>query len=153
MRIQTTSSLHFQRKISEFCDIRIAPHVSESDLDNIKPYLIRLIIYRKYPPMRAGRIAWQAVSDACSLENEMTVVLRKNLQLGLEAIMRWINKDRSKGNDRAEPVETTRRQANASYVTAARTNKSSPKPRASAAPPRKAKARAAPVRLIRGAGD
>jgi hypothetical protein len=66
MKTQAASSLHFQRKISDFCDVRIAPLVSKRALENIRPYLTSLIIYRKHPPMRTGRIDWQTVSDACA---------------------------------------------------------------------------------------
>ncbi|MBB2821649.1 UNVERIFIED_ORG: hypothetical protein GGD51_005143 [Rhizobium esperanzae] len=56
MRNQTASSIHFHRKIAEFCDVRLAPLVSKRTLDNIKPYLTSLIIYRKHPPMRMNGV-------------------------------------------------------------------------------------------------
>ncbi len=37
------SSRHFQRKISEFWELRIAPIASWRVMENIRPYLISLI--------------------------------------------------------------------------------------------------------------
>lgn len=99
MRTQSTSSLHFQRKICEFCSIRIAPVASRRALENIRPYLTTLITCRKTPPMRNGRIDWQAVAQACSIEDEMTAELKKNLRSGLEAIIRWLDKERPEEDD------------------------------------------------------
>jgi hypothetical protein len=50
------SSRHFQRKISEFCEVRIAPISSKRVLENARSYLVSLIIYRKRPPILNGRL-------------------------------------------------------------------------------------------------
>ncbi|MBP1886520.1 hypothetical protein [Sinorhizobium mexicanum] len=112
MRNQSTSSLHFQRKISEFCDVRIAPFASKRALENIRPYLISLVIYRKTPPLRNGRIDWQAVTEACGIEDEMTAELKKTVRSGLEAIIRWLGKERPAEDDRPV-VERPKRKAKA----------------------------------------
>ncbi|ACP21992.1 hypothetical protein NGR_b05330 (plasmid) [Sinorhizobium fredii NGR234] len=114
MRKQSTSSLYFQRKISEFCNIRVAPFASKRALENIRPYLISLVIYRKTPPMRNGRIDWQAVADTCGIEDEMTAELKKNLRPGLEAILRWLDKERPEEDDRPA-VEQPRRENEACW--------------------------------------
>ncbi len=111
MRNQSASSLHFQRKISEFCSVRIAPVASKQALENIRPYLITLIIHRKTPPMRHGRIDWQAITEACGIEGEMTAELKKNLRSGLEAVIRWLDKERLEEDDRPA-VEQPRRKRN-----------------------------------------
>lgn len=111
MRKQSTSSLHFQRKISEFCNIRVAPFASNRALENIRPYLTSLIIYRKAPPMRNGRIDWQAVAGACGIEDEMTAELKKNLRSGLEAIIRWLDTERP-AEDHRPAVEQSRTNRN-----------------------------------------
>ena len=87
---QDIASRHFQRKISEFCDVRIAPIASKRVLENIRPYLISLIIYRKSPPLLNGRVDWTRLADACGLENELTAELKKQLRPGLDAIIRWL---------------------------------------------------------------
>jgi hypothetical protein len=58
---QDLSSHHFQRKISEFCEVRKAPIAPKRVLENIRPYLISLIIYRKPPPILNGRIDWTTI--------------------------------------------------------------------------------------------
>ncbi|MEY9584275.1 hypothetical protein [Sinorhizobium fredii] len=123
MRNQSTSSLHFQRKISEFCNVRVAPVASKRALENIRPYLISLIINRKMPPMRNGRIDWQAVADACGIEDEMTAELKKNLRSGLEAIVRWLVKERPAEDDRPaveRPTTKTKTAAGSAKRMAAR---------------------------------
>ncbi|WP_075042273.1 hypothetical protein [Brucella intermedia] len=143
MRNQTDSTLHFQRKISEFCDIRITPLVSKRALDNIKPYLASLIIYRKHPPMRATGVDWQSITDACGLEYEMTATLKKALRPGLEAIKRWIDKERSKADDLPSPTGVTEKAPSASRMSTARPGKSAP-PRQTPARAKKAKTGVAP---------
>ena len=87
---QDTASRQFQRKISEFCDVRIAPVASKQVLENIRPYLASLIIYRKSPPLSNGRIDWTTIAEACGIEHEMTVELKRQLRPGLDAIIRWL---------------------------------------------------------------
>ncbi len=84
------SSRHFQRKISEFCEMRIAPICSKRVLENVRPYLIGLIIYRKRPPVLNGRLDWIALGEACGIEDERTAELKKQLAPALDAIMRWL---------------------------------------------------------------
>lgn len=79
------SSRHFQRKISEFCELRIAPIASRRVLENIRPYLASLIIYRKSPPLLNGHIDWTMISQACGIEAELTAELKKQLRPGLDA--------------------------------------------------------------------
>jgi len=64
MTKQDLSSRHFQRKISEFCEVRIAPIVPKRVLQSIRPYLISPIIYRKPPPILNGRIDWMTIGQA-----------------------------------------------------------------------------------------
>lgn len=87
---QDLSSRHFQRKISEFCELHIAPIASKRVLENVRPYLIRLIIYRKPPPILNGRIDWTTIGQACGIEDELTAELKRQLRPGLDAIIRWL---------------------------------------------------------------
>ena len=84
------SSHHFQQKISEFCEVRIAPIVSKRVLENIRPYLKSLIIYRKSPPILNSRIDWMTLAEACGIEDQLTTELKKQLRPGLDAIIRWL---------------------------------------------------------------
>ncbi|MGO4566917.1 hypothetical protein AB4Z52_17985 [Rhizobium sp. 2YAF20] len=63
MSKQDLSSRHFQRKMLEFCEVRIAPVAPKRVLENIRPYLINLIIYRKPPPILNGRIDWMTIEQ------------------------------------------------------------------------------------------
>jgi len=137
MKKQTASSVHFYRKISSFCDVRIAPLVSTRDLENIKLYLSRLIARQTHPPMRMSRVEWQAICNACGLKEEMTPELKKNLQPGLEAVVRWIAQKKVKDDDRVAPARSTARSVNAARTSRPRTAKTStstkpaPNPRSS----------------------
>ncbi|MFB4374927.1 hypothetical protein RAC92_15280 [Agrobacterium sp. CR_3] len=83
------SSRHFQRKISEFCEIRIASIASRRALENIRPYLASLIVDRKSPPL-LNHIDWTMIGQACGIEAELTVELKTQLRPGLDAIIRWL---------------------------------------------------------------
>ena len=84
------SSRHFQRKISEFCELRIAPVASRRVFENIRRYLASLIIYRKSPPLLNGHIDWKLIGQACGIEAELTAELKKQVRPGLDAIIRWL---------------------------------------------------------------
>ena len=84
------STHHFQRKISDFCEVRIAPVASKRVLDNIRPYLIGLVIHRQVPPIVNGRMDWTAIGQVCGIEGELTAELKKQLRPGLDAIIRWL---------------------------------------------------------------
>jgi hypothetical protein len=70
------SSRHFRRKISAFCELRIAPIASRRVLETIRPYLVTLIIYRKLPPLLNGHIDWTTIGQACGIEAELTAELK-----------------------------------------------------------------------------
>lgn len=72
------SSRQFQRKIFEFCEFRIAPIASRRVLENIRPYLVSLIIYRKSPPLLNGHIDWTTIGQACGIEAELTAELKSS---------------------------------------------------------------------------
>nr|WP_246669746.1 hypothetical protein [Agrobacterium sp. B1(2019)] len=59
-------------------------------LENIRPYLASLIVYRKSPPLLNGRIDWTTIGQACGIEAELTVGLKKQLRPALDAIIRWL---------------------------------------------------------------
>ncbi|CAD7052482.1 hypothetical protein RHAB21_04453 [Pseudorhizobium halotolerans] len=43
------SGRHFQKKISTYCDVRLAPVAPDWILENIWPYLLGLVTFRKTP--------------------------------------------------------------------------------------------------------
>ncbi len=105
---QDIASRQFQRKIIEFCDVRIAPATSKRVLENIRPYLVSLIIYRKSPPLLHGRINWAAIADACGIEEDLTTELKKQLRPVLDAIIRWLGEPAALEDSRpSKPKGTT----------------------------------------------
>ncbi|WP_375714144.1 hypothetical protein [Rhizobium sullae] len=75
--------------------MRIAPIAPKRVLENIRPYLISLIIYRKQPPILNGRIDWMTIGQVCGIEDDLTAELKKELRLGLDAIIRWLGAPRA----------------------------------------------------------
>lgn len=143
MNKQSASSLHFQRKISEFCQARISPIVSRREFENIRSYLISLILYRKKPPMRGGGIDWRAVAEACGIESKISPELRQALRPGFEAIIRRLKKPRSNQDDSiafAAPKRQVRSAGNAGRADANERNN-----RASATVAKPQPARAKPI--------
>lgn len=90
MAKQDLSSHHFQQKISNFCEVRIAPIASKRVLGSIRPYLIRLVIHSRPPPIVNGRMEWTAIGHVCGIESEMTAELKKLLRPGSDAFIRWL---------------------------------------------------------------
>jgi len=71
------STHRFQRKISDFCEVRLAPIASKRMLECIRPYLISLVVHRQPPPIANGRIDWTIIGQACGIEGELTAELKK----------------------------------------------------------------------------
>jgi len=73
MNKQSASSLHFQRKIFDFYQARIFPIASRQEFENIRSYLINLILYRKKRPLpndwsdcRASSSVWNVTRTSGS---------------------------------------------------------------------------------------
>jgi hypothetical protein len=62
----------------------------EAGLENVRPDLISLVLYRKPPPILKGRIDWISIAQGCGIEAELTADLKKQLRPGLDAIIRWL---------------------------------------------------------------
>ncbi|WCK74398.1 hypothetical protein [Agrobacterium tumefaciens] len=82
------SSHHVQRKISDFCEVRVAPIASKRMLQSIKTFLVGLVIHRHPPPIVNGRMDWTAIGQSSGIENHLTTELKKALRPGLDAINR-----------------------------------------------------------------
>lgn len=55
------SKHHFQKKILTYCDVRIAPVAPDWVAENIRPYLIGLITFRKTPALANNRYDWRHI--------------------------------------------------------------------------------------------
>ncbi|UPA26736.1 hypothetical protein [Shinella oryzae] len=103
------SSRHFQRKISKFCELRIAPIASKRSSNAIEAYLTKLIAHRIVPPLLNGRFDWTGIARACRLGEELTGDLKKQIRVALDAILRWLD-----APPVAEDVRSLRQQASRS---------------------------------------
>lgn len=84
------SKLHFQKKISTYCDVRIAPVAPDWVVDNLRPYLLALITFRKTPALANNRYDWRQIAHDCGIDEALTKTLKKQLRPALDAIMRWL---------------------------------------------------------------
>ncbi|KAA9361441.1 hypothetical protein [Ochrobactrum quorumnocens] len=91
MKTQTSSPLQFRNMISEFCDKRVRPHVSEEILDKVKSYLDDLIVQHRKPPMRRSQIDWLSVASESRVDCELTGKLKNIIRPALEALIRWVD--------------------------------------------------------------
>ena len=98
------TSLHFQRKMADFCDLRIAPVADRRTVENIKSWFDTLITHHRSPPMRKAYIDWAAVMEICGIEGKLSEELRRNLRSGLDAITRWVKNARPNDDVRPSPI-------------------------------------------------
>jgi len=84
------SRRHFQKRISSYCDVRIAPVVPVWVLDNVRRYLLGLISFRKKPALAGSRYDWQQIAHDCGIDEALTTTLKKQLRPALDAFMRWL---------------------------------------------------------------
>lgn len=93
--------------ISEFCDKRVKPHVSEEILDKIKSYLDDLIVQHRKPPMRRSQIDWLSFASESRIDCELTEKLKNIIRPALEALTRWVDNGVSQP-DQIAPKHKTR---------------------------------------------
>ncbi|MFS8046491.1 hypothetical protein [Rhizobium sp. BR 314] len=86
----------FQRKISDFCDLRLAPLLQPRSFENLKGFMIGLIVFQSRPPLRAGRVDFQEIATLCGMDAEMSPELKRAAQPGFDAILRWLGATKAK---------------------------------------------------------
>jgi hypothetical protein len=89
-------------------------------LENIRPYLVRLIIYRKLPPLLNGHIDWTMISQACGIEAELTAELKKQPRPSLHAIIRWLGASAAEERRPPKPTVSSSKMAPAKKAASAR---------------------------------
>ncbi|MBB3610325.1 hypothetical protein [Rhizobium sp. BK602] len=100
---QFSSPEIFQRKISDFCTVRLESLLQQRTFENVRAYMIGLVQFRSHPPARAGKIDWQAIALACDMEAELTTEVKRAVQPGFDAIARWLGANRA---NKMAPVAT-----------------------------------------------
>lgn len=92
---KSSASDVFQRKISDFCDLRLAPLLQPRSFENLKGFMIGLVVFQSRPPLRAGRVDWQEIATLCGMDAEMSAELKRAAQPGFDAILRWLRAGQS----------------------------------------------------------
>lgn len=87
---KSSASDVFQRKISDFCDLKLAPLLQPRSFENLKGFMIGLVVFQSRPPLRAGRVDWQEIATLCGMDAEMSAELKRTAQPGFDAILRWL---------------------------------------------------------------
>ena len=87
---KSSASDVFQRKISDFCDLKLAPLLQPRSFENLKGFMIGLVVFQSRPPLRAGRVDWQEIATLCGMDAEMSTELKRTAQPGFDAILRWL---------------------------------------------------------------
>lgn len=100
---KSSASDVFQRKISDFCDMRLKPLLQPRSFENIKGFMIGLIVFQSRPPLRAGRVDFQEIASLCGMDEEMSPEFKRAAQPGFDAILRWLGAAKS-NTARISPV-------------------------------------------------
>ncbi|SCX34223.1 hypothetical protein [Agrobacterium rosae] len=89
------SAIVFRRKISSFCDMKLAPLTDARQLRALSEYMTDLIDDRMPPPMLGRHVNWEEISCACGLE-QTSAELRRVAQYGFDSISRWLTEPGSR---------------------------------------------------------
>lgn len=83
------SAIVFRRKISSFCEMKVAPLTDAKQFRALSQYMIGLIDNRTPPPMLGRHVNWEEILLACGLE-QITAEIRRVGQYSFDAISRWL---------------------------------------------------------------
>jgi len=81
----------FHRKIETFCDVRLAPILTKAEYENLRSYMLDLVVRQALPPLHGGRPNWKEIGSTCLLTGEGPKAARREGRHAFEAIMRWVN--------------------------------------------------------------
>ncbi|TGQ30650.1 MULTISPECIES: hypothetical protein [unclassified Mesorhizobium] len=76
------------RKLSDFCQVRVAPVLPPHDAERVRTYLISLVNSRRRPPTLSRGYDWQAIALQCGIPMEQIGAAKKAIEPGLDAIVR-----------------------------------------------------------------
>lgn len=78
--MKSTRSALTPRKITEYCDLRLAPILEPDEVGSLRQCLVGLLEHSEYPPYRGSKLDIGAVSELLGLDAERLNRVRNNLQ-------------------------------------------------------------------------
>lgn len=76
------------RMMSDFCRVRVAPHLPPRETASFHEYLVDLVETRTGPPRRGAVYDWAAIAAACSIPEATLHATAKHLSPALDALHR-----------------------------------------------------------------
>jgi hypothetical protein len=89
--IMNPTAKAFQRKITGFCEMRLATLVSPAELERLTAYMLALVNDQALPPMKGKTVDWTEIAASCRLGTKPSTKLMRVAQHGFDAIVRWVN--------------------------------------------------------------
>ncbi|HBF29853.1 MAG TPA: hypothetical protein DDW73_09555 [Rhizobium sp.] len=71
--------------------MRLAPILTKAEYENLRSYMLDLVVRQALPPLHGGRPNWKEIGSTCLLTGEGLKAARREGRHAFEAIMRWVN--------------------------------------------------------------
>ncbi|WP_250940483.1 hypothetical protein [Allorhizobium sonneratiae] len=85
--------------------MRLQPALNSADYENLRSYMLGLVMRQALPPLHGGRPNWKEIGATCRLSAEGQKIARREGRHAFEAIMRWLNSGKKpKEKAAAQPV-------------------------------------------------
>lgn len=110
----------FRRKMSSFCEMKLAPLTDSKQSRALSEYMVGLIDDRMPPPVLGRHVNWEEISLACGLE-QVSAELRRVGQYGFDAILRWLAETGPSHRKPSVPGKTTKSRSRAKSFSSKRT--------------------------------
>lgn len=100
-------------KISDYCQVRVAPFTSTEELSGIRTYMIALIMDKQLPPIRNHAYHWVEIATQCQISFDRMKSLRGMIEPALDAVTRSTGgtipqaAKRTRLTEGSEPAEST----------------------------------------------
>ncbi|WP_027040221.1 hypothetical protein [Mesorhizobium ciceri] len=76
------------RKLSNFCQARVAPVLPPQEAERVRRFMIALVINGQHPPTRKRGYDWDEIAVQCATPYELIIGAKKAIEPGLDAIVR-----------------------------------------------------------------
>lgn len=78
------------RKLSDFCQVRVAPMLPPHEAERVRSYMVALVINCRHPPKRKRGYDWDEIAVQCAIPYELIIGARKAIEPGFDAIVRGL---------------------------------------------------------------